>query len=198
MATPRTLVRNEPVVVAFDDVELSAVKFWSVEEPVTRRLPRVPRPVVVRVLPPSERAPVMVVAPRYALVAKRLVEEAVVAKKFVEVAFVVVEFPTLRSERVEDENTMMPPPPFGVMSLPVEVAHLEFGVVCTAHAELLADTRPAAFAERQPVPVAKNNWVVDAFWVKRVVEVPFVVVLFWPVKFWRVEEPVARKLAMVA
>jgi hypothetical protein len=84
------------------------------------------------------------------------------------------------------------------MSLPVEVAHLEFGVSPAPVKQVVADTRPAAFAERQPVPVAKNNCVVDAFWVKRVVEVPFVVVLFWPVKFWRVEEPVARKLAMVA
>ena len=75
------------VVVALVPVAFTKVKFWSVEEPVTRRFPRVPRPVVVRVLPPSERAPVMVVAPRYALVAKRFVELAVVAKKFVEVAF---------------------------------------------------------------------------------------------------------------
>jgi hypothetical protein len=75
------------VVVAAVPVAFTKVKFWRVEELVTRRLPRVPRPVVVRVLPPSESAPVMVVAPRYALVAKRLVEEAVVEKKFVEVAF---------------------------------------------------------------------------------------------------------------
>jgi hypothetical protein len=35
-------------------------------------------------------------------VANKFVLDAVVAKKFVEVAFVVVEFPTLRSERVEE------------------------------------------------------------------------------------------------
>jgi hypothetical protein len=47
------------------------------------------------------------------------------------------------------------------MSLPVEVAHLEFGVVCTAHAELLADTRPDADALKQPVPVARKRFEVE-------------------------------------
>ena len=202
------------VVVAAVPVAFTKVKFWSVEEPVTRRLPRVPRPVVVRVLPPSERAPVMVVAPRYALVAKRLVEEAVVAKKFVEVAFVVVEFPTLRSERVEDENTMIPPPPFGVMSLPVEVAHLEFGVspAPVKQAEPVDETRPEAEAVRQPEPVARKRFEVEAVFVKRVVEVALVVVERVAVKKPRVPMPrlkfvpkklvelavVAKKLVVVA
>ena len=82
----------------------------------------VPVAFVKRKLP---RTPV----PRLKFVAKRFVDEAVVAKKLVEVAFVVVEFPTLRRVKVDDEKTMIPPFPFGVMSDPVEVAHLEFGVV---------------------------------------------------------------------
>lgn len=40
------------VVVAFVDVELSAVKFWSVDDPVARRLPNEPRPEAVSVVTP--------------------------------------------------------------------------------------------------------------------------------------------------
>ena len=48
-----------------------------------------------------------------------------------------------------------------------------------------------------PFPVVKKRFVVDAVVVKSVVEVALVVVLFNPVKFWRVEEPVRRILAKV-
>jgi len=61
------------------EVEFNAVKFWSVEDELMRRLAKVPRPVEVR-FPPE--APVKM----------RLVEEAVVEKRLVEVAFEVVEF----------------------------------------------------------------------------------------------------------
>jgi hypothetical protein len=73
----------------------------------------------------------------------------------------------------------MPPPPFGVMSLPVEVAHFDWLMFeAERHALFDAETSPDAEAWRQPVPVARKSWVVEAFEVKRVVEVPFVVVLF--------------------
>ena len=193
------VVANERVVVALVEVELSAVKFWRVELPFTKRLAIVESPF-------TNSLPVLKV------VAKRLVEDAVVAKKFVLVAFVVVEFPTLRSERVEDENTMIPPPPFGVMSELVEVAHLEFGVVWVAQALFDAETSPAAFAERQPVPVARKRFEVEAVFVKRVVEVALVVVERVAVKKPRVPMPrlkfvpkklvelavVAKKLVVVA
>ena len=84
------VVEKSVVVVALVVVELRAVKFWSVEEPLESRVPKVPRPVVVIVLPPSERAPVKVAAPVERVVAKRFVEEAVVAKKEVVVAEVPV------------------------------------------------------------------------------------------------------------
>jgi hypothetical protein len=121
---------------------------------------------------------------------KRLVELAVVAKKFVLVALVVVEFPTLRSERVEDENTMMPPPPFGVMSLPVEVAHLEFGVSPAPVKQVVADTRPLADDWRQPEPVARKRFEVEAVFVKRLVVVALDPVAFTEVKLPR--KPVPR------
>ena len=121
---------------------------------------------------PTFRPELKSVFPRAKFDANKFVLDAVVAKKFVEVAFVVVEFPTLRSERVEDENTMIPPPPFGVMSLPVEVAHFDWLMFeAERHALFEAETKPDAEAERQPVPVAKKSCVVDAFWVKRVVVV---------------------------
>ena len=72
------------------DVELIAVKFWRVDEPVVRMLPKDPRPVEVSVVP--EIAPDDVMFPPEAVVKNRLVELAVVAKKDVEVEFVVVEF----------------------------------------------------------------------------------------------------------
>jgi hypothetical protein len=98
------------------------------------------------------------------------------------------------------------------MSLPVEVAHLEFGVVCTAHAELLADTRPDADALKQPVPVARKRFEVEAVVAKRVVVVALVVVERVAVKKPRVPTPrlkfvanrfvelavVAKKLVVVA
>lgn len=67
--------------VAFVVVLLSAVKFWSVLEPLTKRLAKMPRPE-------------MVVLPRLAAVAKKFVVEAVPEKKLVLVALLVVEFPT--------------------------------------------------------------------------------------------------------
>ena len=48
---------SEPVVVALESVAFSAVKFWKVEEPVTRRLAEVSRLVTVT-LPPSFESPI--------------------------------------------------------------------------------------------------------------------------------------------
>ena len=46
--------------------------------------------------------------------------------------------------------------------------------------------------EAEQVPVARKRLVVDAVVAKSVVVVAFVVVLFKPVKFWRVVEEFAR------
>ena len=75
------------VVVALVEVELSAVKFWRVEEPFTRRLARVPRPL-------------MNVVPKFAAVANIFVELAVVAKRLVVVALVPVAFVKLKLPRM--------------------------------------------------------------------------------------------------
>ena len=64
---------NKLVVVALVPVALMKVKFCKVEEPVSKRLAKVPSPVEVK-LPPL------------AVVKKRLVEEAVVEKRLVVVA----------------------------------------------------------------------------------------------------------------
>ena len=71
------MVAKKLVVVALLEVELRAVKFCKVEEPLERKVEKVPKPVEVT-LPPLKA------------VAKRFVDEAVVEKKFVEVALVVV------------------------------------------------------------------------------------------------------------
>ena len=65
------------MVVAVVPVAFTKVKFWRVEEPLASRVPKVPRPVEVRLPPLAE-------------LKKRLVEEAVVEKKLVVVAEVVV------------------------------------------------------------------------------------------------------------
>ena len=146
---------------------------------------------------PTFRPELKSVFPRAKFDANKFVLDAVVAKKFVEVAFVVVEFPTLRSERVEDENTMIPPPPFGVMSLPVEVAHLEFGVspAPVKQAEPVDETRPEAEAVRQPEPVARKRFEVEAVVANRLVVVALDPVAFRKVKLPRIPVP---RLKLVA
>ncbi len=72
------LVKARDEEVALVVVLFSAVKFWRVDEPATKRLASVPNPL-------------MKVFPSLAFVEKRLVDDAVVAKNEVEVAFVVVE-----------------------------------------------------------------------------------------------------------
>ncbi len=70
------------VLVAFVVVELSAVKFCRVEEPVARILAALNRPLLF-------------MFPALSKVANRLVELAVVAKRLVVVALVTVAFPPI-------------------------------------------------------------------------------------------------------
>ena len=83
------LVEKKLVVVAEVEVELTAVKFWRVVEPMTRRSPE-ELMVVVAVPPILKELPVKMLEKRLvevALVAMRLVSQAVVAVKRVEVAW---------------------------------------------------------------------------------------------------------------
>jgi hypothetical protein len=48
------VVANKLVVVALDEVELTAVKFWKVDEAVAKMLAKVPRPVDVMFPPLAE------------------------------------------------------------------------------------------------------------------------------------------------
>jgi hypothetical protein len=76
---PVCVVTKDVVDVELVVVELSPVKFWRVDEPLTRRLVKVPR-VPVKALAVSD--------PMVPLFAKKLVVDAVVAKKVDEVALV--------------------------------------------------------------------------------------------------------------
>ena len=69
----RVPVTFKLVVVALVVVELIAVKFWRVDEPVTKRLPRVARPELLK------------------MVLNALVKVPIEEKKLVEVELVVVE-----------------------------------------------------------------------------------------------------------
>jgi hypothetical protein len=99
------VVAKRLVEVALVEVELRAVKFWRVDEPVTRRLERVVRPLVTLRVPVRLAALEIVwpfIVPEVMLpvlreVEKRLVEEAVVAKKLVVVAEVPVALVKRRS-----------------------------------------------------------------------------------------------------
>jgi hypothetical protein len=103
------------VVVALVVVEFIPVKFWRVEEPVTKRLERVVRPEVTLRVPvrlaadeivwPFRRPAVITPAwmfPVLSDVEKRLVDEAVVAKKLVVVALVPVALTKVKFWRVEE------------------------------------------------------------------------------------------------
>ena len=56
---------------------------------------------------------------------------------------------------------------------------------------------PVMLPVKLPVAVVKKRLVVLAVVAKKLVEVAFVVVLFRPVKFWRVVEPVTKRLERV-
>jgi len=103
---------NIVVVVALVVVELSAVKFWRVVDPVSKRLEREVNPES------TERVPVRLVIepsvcplikPEVMVVAKRFVVEATVANKVVVVAFVVVALTPVKFWRVEDARERKPP-----------------------------------------------------------------------------------------
>ena len=83
------LVKARDDEVALVVVLFNAVKFCKVDDPVTKRLASVPRPL-------------MNVVPSVAKVEKRLVDDAVVANLLVEVPFVVVELSAVKFWRVEE------------------------------------------------------------------------------------------------
>jgi hypothetical protein len=83
-------------------VELTAVKFCKVDDPLTRRFANVPRPVDVK-------------SPPLPVVKKRLVVEAVVANRFVVVALDEVELTAVKFWRVVEPETVRAP------SVPIEV-----------------------------------------------------------------------------
>jgi hypothetical protein len=56
---------------------------------------------------------------------------------------------------------------------------------------------PVIFPVKLPVPLVKKRLVVEAVVEKKLVEVELVVVELVPVKSWRVEEPVTRRLERV-
>ena len=195
-----TDAKNE-VEVELVVVELAPVKFWRVVEPFTCKLARVARPEVTKVerfvLPDTARTLVL---------------------KVVEVEFVVVEFAPTKFWRVVEpftrrvESVAAPAesePPIvafpDAASTPVAKVvavafdEVEFPAVKFWRVEepftwrLARVARPEVMRElREVAPDTARTLVA------KVVEVEFVVVEFAPTKFWRVVEPVARRLAKVA
>ena len=161
---------------------------------------------------------------RVAVEAKRFVDEAVVAKKLVVVAEVPVAFTKVKFWRVLDpvarrlarvvspvkyeapETESAVVEAYGKTLAPVAV-EVMIPAIPRVPVKLAADEivwllmRPEVSA---PVTVAvssvafdANRLVEDAVVAKDVVVVALVVVEFRPVKFWRVLDPVARRLARV-
>ena len=121
--------------------------------------------------------------PKLALVEKRLVEEAVPAKELVVVA------PVATREVVKNVVEVL----FVVVALiPVKFWKVEDPV----ERRFEAVTEPKV--ELPAVRTVAKRLVELAVVAKSVVEVALVVVLLIPVKFWRVDEPVAKKLVVEA
>jgi len=164
-------------------------------------------------------------APVHAPVArKRLVVEALVAKKLVVVALVPVALLKVKFWRVVEARTMRlvvvaPPkmvsPPLSV-PLPMVEEALDWKPVriprdvrdelTTLEARVVPVSDPAGAEPvmlpvrvpvRLPVPEVKKRLVVEALVAKKFVVVALVPVAFTKVKFWRVVEPVERRLASV-
>ena len=90
------VVEKKLVVVALVPVAFMKVRFWSVEEPFESRVPKVPRPLEVK-LPPLP------------VVKNRLVELAVVLKKLVEVELpVIIRLASIVEEAVERKPLRKP------------------------------------------------------------------------------------------
>jgi len=89
-------------------------------------------------------------------------------------------------------------PPFGKIAKPLlEVANCEFPPLPVPQAIPLDVTWPFTPVCKHPNPVERKRFVVLAVFAKSVVVVAFVVVLFTPVKFWKVEDAFARRLPNV-
>jgi hypothetical protein len=187
------VVLKKLVVVAEVPVAFTKVKFWRVVEPVRRRLPKVPEPRV--------REPML------ALVLKRLVELEVVEKKLVVVAFVVVELVAVRAsvEMLFETREAMVPRVLVRMEEKklVEVALVEVELTAVKFwrvVEPVSARLPTVAVPREPVPrlkLVEKRLVEDAVVEKKFVVVAEVPVAFRKVKFWRVVEPVTKRLPKV-
>jgi len=166
-------VEKRFVVVAWDEVELIAVKFWRVVEEFTRSVEAVMEVAETSVpLIFAELTDWLVTAPRVVLpavrvVAKRFVLDAVVAKKFVVVAAVPVALRKVKFWRVEEPVTRR------------------------------FESVPVVNATEPKVAFVAKRFVELAVVAKKLVVVAFVDVELSAVKFWRVEEPVTRRLERV-
>jgi len=176
------VVAKKLVVVAEVPVALRKVKFWRVEEPVTRRFESVP------VVNATE--------PKVAFVAKRFVEEAVVAKKLVVVAFVDVELSAVKFCKVDEPVTRrlerVERPPVAVRVVPMVREPVRFAALEIVWPLM----RPAVTAPRVVLPAVRavaNKFVELAVVAKKFVVVAEVPVAAVKVKAWSVEEPFARR-----
>ena len=168
-------VAKKLVVVALVPVARVKVKAWRVDEPVASKFDELNVPERAR-LPPV------------AVVKKRFVVEPVVAKKLVVVAFVLVLFCAVKFWRVDDPRVRM----FANVPTPVEVIDPPLALVKKR------DVLDAVFERRVPrLALAENRFVELAVVAKKLVVVAEVPVALVKVKFFRVDEPVARKFEPV-
>ena len=161
------------------EVLFNAVKFWRVDEEVTRSVERFP------------------------VVPKRLVNVPLVAKKLVEVALVEVEFVAVNAWRVVEPvwstfatvrrpvNELLPEKVL-LSARSVEDAVPEIAPQVTLPFTTLRALEPAQ------LPVAMKRFVVEAVVLKKFVVVAEVPVALMKVKFWRVVEEVTRRFNAVA
>jgi hypothetical protein len=133
---------------------------------------------------------------------KRLVVEAVVVKRLVVVAFVPVAFTNVKFWRVEEALSKRLAP---VIELAVIVPMLpevlnklvEDAVVLKKFVEVAEVEVELPIAKREMLPLVLKSPVLEAVVLKKFVVVAAVPVARTKVKFWRVEEPLARKLVEV-
>jgi hypothetical protein len=200
------------VVVALLEVELSAVKFCRVDEPVARMLRDV-------------RREARVADPPLSVVKKKLVVEELVAKKLVVVAEVPVAVVKVKFCRVVDAVTRrlvvvapplmvrpeprVPPPiveeaeDWKPERIPSEVRE----ELTTLAAKVVPVSDPAGadpvmlpvrLPVRLPTPEVKKRLVVEAVVAKKLVVVALEEVEFRKVMFCRVDEAVTKRLVVVA
>lgn len=142
------------------------------------------------------RSALPVVTKRFEVLA--VVKVPLVAKRFVELAFVVVLFTPVKFCSVVEPLTRSVAKELAPVKPLLSESNVDDAAVPpdTAPQVTLPFTTLRALDDEQ-FPVAMKRFEVEAVVAKSVVVVAFEVVLFNPVKFWRVVEPESKRLVAV-